>query len=872
MKVQPWFAFGDAYGPYGQGQAAAYFAAMCPIDGAAAGAVPGEATEWGPWVTPAADPAVWYDAVIPASAGFLGLWVDAVTGVDAPVTQRSSVTLATGGSTAGAWSTSARGLTITGLLFAVDSASMLYGQRWLVREMLRATDTHLDVLLGDASDAAAYRSLYDVQVAEPPRFTLVDGGEVDGEQVVCQFEFVLVAGDPHLYARTTLPTVPAVTGNPSAGLAVADTAVTCVTATAPYDLACDPLATLPLLPYGALFDRWGRPSCGSGSADYLNGIETVKYDSKGRPSSGEDSGFWLDGDPEIPVFDYLRRPSCGAGSAGFGASSGSLTGNYDTVFVGAASLDGFEWIQQTITCPTLVEPAAFLSGNSALLNTFVTGSPEMRNLSVSILGVNEHDTRSPFLYASGRLFTNNAQSTAQSIDLGALFPQSNGTRVVRMDCRYEVTFQFEYRQASGQSFQIELDAFGSATSGAAYRPCDGVVAGPNAGTDRTVADACVAAISATATTVTGGLPNGYAERSLFDRFGGLDQWLHPTGASTPADEAKWRGNVGAALAAIGAEMDVSAMAGTVTPSGFAWATLTFAGLTSSICAGSDVRWLRLRARAWSPVNGIGPAEMGNPESAWTLRAVLDNGAGTVAPIDGAGEFMSTSEWAGEERAWVFRVAQADLGKVRVVSSFAAQGSPAATPGRLEFVTIDAEYVGGGGCADCGPNVADVDCTASSPFPRSCWVEPAAVHVLAGICEPGDFSDLVPRLQLTAAGAVAKNVRVQWWDTQPGHTHPAASLGEWEWWHCADPISVMEIAEIPANWRLVVNGAERTIQLRPVIGTAVLDAASLVTGPLGAPWVWPLFRGPVVVSVESDNTAPLSAASATFTQRDQVDSS
>ena len=71
MIVQPWFRFGEDSGAYGQGQAAKYFASACPINGVVLGTNTGESATYGPWTTPAGDAAVWYDATVPASAGFL---------------------------------------------------------------------------------------------------------------------------------------------------------------------------------------------------------------------------------------------------------------------------------------------------------------------------------------------------------------------------------------------------------------------------------------------------------------------------------------------------------------------------------------------------------------------------------------------------------------------------------------------------------------------------------------------------------------------------------------------------------------------------------------------------------------------------------
>jgi hypothetical protein len=841
MKVYPRIEFGGVL--FNQSRAAKYFRSGCPLPGTVT--FEDHDADITTATTPAADPAPWYDAAVAVSAGFFGCWVSEVGGIDTATSTRTSVSLAGGGSTAGGWGSPARGIPVTGLMFAASVSSMQFGQRWLTRLVLRDTTRKATVRIDNAVGAdTGLRDLFDVFAAEPPRYTPVDG--TDG--LVCQFEIAFIAGDPHLY-RQDLTTVIA-TAAPSTGLAIASTTYVCPTPAAPFTLACDPLEALPVLPFGATFDRWARPSCGPGSAAYLNGKETIVFDDALRPSSGAGSAHWLDVPGEEPVFDFARRSSCGASSSGFGSSVASSW--YDLVYTAAATAVD-TWTHETITCNQVLESSSFDPARYTKLDFESAGSLIVRNVKVWLFAVNEHGTVDGTVYGYAEYLTGNGTPGDQYVTLQDAMPQVGGVPVIREDIRYRVVFEFEH--TSTGVLMVHLDTAGSATSRQpSGRNCAAPAAGPNAGVDRTLATACVTALTVAPSAVVASLPNGYAERIIGDNFGQIDHWLRPTGHTTPPD-GLWQPSdatsLAGALAAISAESDGSSMPGLVTPSGFAWSTFTFAALTSAVCAGSDVRWVRLRARAWSPTNGTGPFESGNPSSAWTLRAVLDSGAGVVTPIVAAGEFMSSDEWTGQERSWVFRVTQAQATQLRVVASFAAQASPGAVAGRLEFVALDTEFVGSGGCLDCGPNVTDVPCVASSPFPSTCWTEPAAVHVLGATHDPGRF-DAVPLVTVVAGGSAAKNLRVRWWDTVSGHTTPQASLGEWQYWKCATRTAEMEIPEIPAGWTLTVDGRTKSLSLTN--GSTTVDASRLVTGKLGGPWVWPVFDSPTAVAVDSDDTA------------------
>lgn len=88
-----------------------------------------DATDEGPYVSPAADGAPWYDSTRPESGEFLGLLAHEIR-LD-PVAVRSVGPKLSGGSTIGSVYFRHRILSVHGIMLASSAQGMAYGDRWL---------------------------------------------------------------------------------------------------------------------------------------------------------------------------------------------------------------------------------------------------------------------------------------------------------------------------------------------------------------------------------------------------------------------------------------------------------------------------------------------------------------------------------------------------------------------------------------------------------------------------------------------------------------------------------------------------------------------------------------------------------------------
>lgn len=184
--------YGDAYSadPYWPGNLACF----CSIVGN------------GPYISPAADPAPWYDAGRPESGDFLGLIAD----VSLPSVLRRSVRgRGGGGGVLGAQGMGPRMIRVEGVMYAASERGMGWGERWLNAALAGDTDECPDaeaVLLpfcppDDAEDPEAYwRRLAEVGLVDPPVFEQISDVAACSAQSV---SFQLVAGRPWLLAPAT---------------------------------------------------------------------------------------------------------------------------------------------------------------------------------------------------------------------------------------------------------------------------------------------------------------------------------------------------------------------------------------------------------------------------------------------------------------------------------------------------------------------------------------------------------------------------------------------------------------------------------------------------------------------------------------------
>lgn len=157
----------------------------------------------GPYVSPADDPAPWYDADRPESGDFLGAVLDLVL---MPVIARQASPRATMGATLSAQRLSGRVIQASGHMYSSSEAGMAWGERWLNAALAGALEgCDLDDMTilpacppDDAEDRDAYfRTLHNVGITDGPLFG------VEGITPACHVQtvaFQLVAGWPHLYA------------------------------------------------------------------------------------------------------------------------------------------------------------------------------------------------------------------------------------------------------------------------------------------------------------------------------------------------------------------------------------------------------------------------------------------------------------------------------------------------------------------------------------------------------------------------------------------------------------------------------------------------------------------------------------------------
>lgn len=166
------------------------------------------------FVSPAADPAPWYDPDIRASGEFLGLlipdmrsWFDGFAGRN--VTQRLS---GLGGASIGPMHQDARGLSAAATLCASTQAGVEYGRRWLQQVLsglcdpcqLSIAELRSSCPPCDGSDDEEGRWLvYEVGLTEGAKIAVTPpaGGGPIGCQQIMPISLTLTAGNPFLYKQ-----------------------------------------------------------------------------------------------------------------------------------------------------------------------------------------------------------------------------------------------------------------------------------------------------------------------------------------------------------------------------------------------------------------------------------------------------------------------------------------------------------------------------------------------------------------------------------------------------------------------------------------------------------------------------------------------
>jgi hypothetical protein len=181
------------------------------------------ATGVGPYTTPAADGAPWYDAAVPSSADVAGFMLMSLEGVGSNVS-RPIVPAIRGGGVVGPQVRLPRELTTVIWVIASSRDGMAYGTGWLARALrgrecsvLAPSNRRLDALSGcgsdelcmftacpvDSTEATDFAvSLYDVGVTSGPNVVKVyNQAESDCGPSIAETEVVFTAGDPSWYSR-----------------------------------------------------------------------------------------------------------------------------------------------------------------------------------------------------------------------------------------------------------------------------------------------------------------------------------------------------------------------------------------------------------------------------------------------------------------------------------------------------------------------------------------------------------------------------------------------------------------------------------------------------------------------------------------------
>lgn len=230
-----------------------------------------------PYTTPAADGAAWYDPAIPASAGFGGLYITNLSGLDSAPYQRPVVDRTSDGAVLGRPRYGARTIQVTGILIGRSCCSTAYGLAWLAAA-LRAGCADGPACEGDSLQyLAAMPSPLDSPGTTVPWRTLQNVGMTDGVTIsdryggasacgtcggcpMMEVQFTLTAATPWAYwDPTTVLTQAAWTSAdlPQGCITWVHSTAACSStgsdcpdvATMPlYDPSCPPSTTIPDLP------------------------------------------------------------------------------------------------------------------------------------------------------------------------------------------------------------------------------------------------------------------------------------------------------------------------------------------------------------------------------------------------------------------------------------------------------------------------------------------------------------------------------------------------------------------------------------------------------------------------------------------------
>lgn len=165
------------------------------------------------YVSPAVDPAPWYDAAVPASAEFAGFLLLSMTGDDTRPTARSVSQAVTGGGVFGRQRVTPRTIVVNGVLLGSSCCGVSYGLKWLGQALDGCEGVGCDGVDMGVLDCCPSQDVVDlfgdygrtmrrVALTSGPTVTrrAGDGCESGCTADVLFVEFVLTAAEPWLWS------------------------------------------------------------------------------------------------------------------------------------------------------------------------------------------------------------------------------------------------------------------------------------------------------------------------------------------------------------------------------------------------------------------------------------------------------------------------------------------------------------------------------------------------------------------------------------------------------------------------------------------------------------------------------------------------
>jgi hypothetical protein len=273
---------------------------------------------------------------------------------------------------------------------------------------------------------------------------------------------------------------------------------TCNKCVAVADCLVDPLCTTtaitapPTYVTAGVLDEQGRPSCGTGSANYGSAIEVLWSDLAGRPAYGPGSAHYLEGMPESPVYDSNDIPSCGGASAQYG-SQPATPAAVDTIVSNTAG----DWTTKTVVRSGLMPCQA------AALFVVITpaGGAQIRKVTRSWVESNPNAAPSSVSYEP--------ISVAPNVTASAV--TASGVPLVAVGSTVAVTFSWDEKIVAGSTVTVNVEQPACAAitgpNAGFDRACAGCTAGPNSA-DRAQVLACVSTANVVPKSFVGGWPAG----------------------------------------------------------------------------------------------------------------------------------------------------------------------------------------------------------------------------------------------------------------------------------------------------------------------------------------------------------------------------